>query len=422
MTGLALTTVGLAPAANANERPRTTAGDHLENADQPSTDNHRKRSREQGRGGKPQGTPVPCDTDALIATITLANARGGATLDLAKDCTYLLTADIDGAGLPAITTPITLNGGKHTTIERAAAVDEFRILTVDVGGDLTLNKLKLIGGRADGNGGAILVNSGGALTTNHSTITRNIADGDGGGIAANGTTRIAHSIIERNTASTDGGGVAGFAELQISKSRVRANAARDGAGVASAGTVRIEQSSVSANHARGNAGGIFVDDGSGFVVDTEVTDNVADVIGGVFADNRTQITLESVAIIGNLSGRLAGGLGVDTDASAVATNSVIKNNNADDAGGGIYNISELVLRNTKVIGNQAGSEGGGIYNEAPGVLTLFATKVMKNIAVADGGGIFNEAGGTVNLNTATGTVVIKNRPNNCSGDVPGCAG
>ncbi|WP_413462894.1 hypothetical protein [Salinispora arenicola] len=46
--------------------------------------------------------------------------------------------------------------------------------------------------------------------------------------------------------------------------------------------------------------------------------------------------------------------------------------------------------------------------------------MTNNLAAIDGGGIFNN-GGTVVLNTATGTVVVKNRPNNCAG-VPGCPG
>lgn len=87
----------------------------------------------------------------LIAEINLANARGGATLDLAKKCAYTLTADIDGAGLPAITTPITLNGGKDTTITCAAAAEPFRILNVNVNvnvnGRLTLNHLTITGGQ-----------------------------------------------------------------------------------------------------------------------------------------------------------------------------------------------------------------------------------------------------------------------------------
>ncbi len=155
VTGLALSTVGVAaaPAADAAGRTQTTADDHSKRASG-ETDARRDRGKTDDRRGrddkgKPGGTPVPCDTDALIAAITLANARGGATLDLAKDCTYLLTADLGGAGLPAITTPITLNGGKHTTIERAAAVDPFRILIVEAGGDLTLNHLTITGGETE---------------------------------------------------------------------------------------------------------------------------------------------------------------------------------------------------------------------------------------------------------------------------------
>ncbi len=73
-------------------------------------------------------------------------------LDLAGDCTYLLTADLDGSGLPAITTPINLNGGKNTAIERAAAAHQLRIVTVNAGGDLTLNHLTITGGHTNGAG------------------------------------------------------------------------------------------------------------------------------------------------------------------------------------------------------------------------------------------------------------------------------
>ncbi len=147
------------------------------------------------------------------------------------------------------------------------------------------------------------------------------------------------------------------------------------------------------------------------------------MVGGILAGLNTQVTLSSVTIADNESLiAIAGGLGADDNASVVVEDSVIKNNNASIEGGGIYNLSDLVLRNTKIFGNQAGSQGGGIYNETIGTVTLFTTKVTKNIAGDAGGGIYNEAGGTVNLNTATGTVVVKNRPDNCSGDVPGCAG
>ncbi|WP_026268900.1 membrane protein [Salinispora arenicola] len=424
MTGLALTTtavgIGGAPAIGAVDGILTAADDRRGKPDRASTDN--KDHEGKATKGKRKGTPVPCDADALIAAITLANARGGAVLDLAKDCTYLLTATIDGAGLPAITTPITLNGGKHTTITRAAAAEPFRILTVDMGGDLALNKLKITGGQtaADEDGGGILVNTGGNLIIDHSAITRNIASDNGGEIANNGTAIVRNSTVSHNTAGLAGGGVVSVGVLDLKASHVSANAALAGvAGVFSGGTARIKRSTITANHAQvGNVGGLGVF-GTGNVSDTRITDNTAPEGGGVVVGVGGQLTLRSVTITGNTArtGR-SGGLGIDPNASAVVEDSIIKNNAAID-GGGIYSFAEAVLRRTVLTGNQAGNEGGGIYNLSSGEINLFSTKIMKNVAVTDGGGIFNEVGGTVELNTATGTTVVKNRPNNCV-NVTGC--
>ncbi len=391
--------------------------------DRSSAGEHRDKS-DKGRGKqeKPPGTPVPCDADALIAAITLANARGGATLDLAKDCTYLLTADIDGSGLPAITTPITLNGGKHTTIERAAATDQFRILTINVGGDLTLNKLKLTGGHTTtGDGGGILVNPGGTLTSNHSTITRNMTATAGGGIANNGTTTINHSTINRNTAGTTGGGIDSAGLLKSNESHIDANIAITAGGIYETGnTVTVKGGSISDNHAI-ITGGLLMSGANGVVTGTKITGNTssASSAGGVRIENTSQLTMRHVNLSNNTSGSTGGGLFVgQVDSFAVVEDSIIKNNTTTGAGGGIFNSGETVLRRTKVVGNQA-DQGAGIYNAGSNV-TLFNTQVVKNLAITVGGGILN-SGGTVNLNTATGTVVIKNRPNNCV-NVPGCAG
>ncbi|WP_028569131.1 hypothetical protein [Salinispora tropica] len=427
MTGLALTTslsIGGAPAIGAVDGTVTAADE-----DRPGRPDHASTNTKdhKGKGAKDKrkGTPVPCDADALIAAITLANARGGAVLDLAGKCTYLLTADIDGgAGLPAITAPITLNGGKDTTITRAAAAEPFRILTVDTDGDLTLNKLKITGGQtaADEDGGGILVNTGGKLIIGYSAITRNIASDNGGGIANNGTAIVSNSTVSHNTAGSIGGGVVSVGVLDIRASHVSANTALAGAaGVFSGGTTRIKRGTITANHAQvGNVGGLVVL-GTGTVSDTRITNNTAPEGGGVVLGSGGQLTLRSVTIAGNTArtGR-SGGLGIDPNASVVVEDSIIKNNDAID-GGGIYSFAEVVLRRTVLTGNQAGNEGGGIYNTSDGEINLFSTKIMKNVAITDGGGIFNQAGGTVELNTATGTTVVKNRPNNCV-NVTGCPG
>nr|WP_033667600.1 hypothetical protein [Salinispora fenicalii] len=399
MTGLALTTtVGVAtPAAGAGGRPAT------------STDDQRE----------PKGIPVPCDADALIAAITLANARGGATLDLAKDCTYLLTADINGAGLPAITTPITLNGNKHTTIERAAATDQFRILTVNTGGNLTLNKLKLTGGNTTDAGGAILVDPGGATTVNHSTIVGNTAV-SGGAITNSGTATVRQSTISGNIANT-GGGIANSGALSITKSHVDSNTATNvGGGIVntSSGSMQVTRSTVNGNRSQGSGGGLFLaTSGASTLTKTEISRNTGQDSGGIFTVTGP-LTLRFVTLDGNTAtAGDGGGIRIIGGTTAVVEDSIITNNNAATAsGGGVRNGGTLLLRRTKVAGNTA-NQGGGIDNG--NVATLFDTKVTKNVAITDGGGIFNA--GTVELNTATGTLVVGNRPNNCV-NVPGCAG
>ncbi len=196
-----------------------------------------------------------------------------------------------------------------------------------------------------------------------------------------------------------------------------------GAGVFGAGEVQIDSSTINANHASFGTGGLIMFIGIGTVTDTAITNNTAMEVGGILANLDTQLTLKSVTVAENVAtASLVGGLGMNPGSSVVVVeNSTIKNNTADTDAGGIYNTGSLVLRRTKVTGNQAGDEGGGIHNTFGGAARLFDTKVVENIAATDGGGIFNVFNGTVELNTATGTIVVKNRPNNCSG-VPGCAG
>ncbi|WP_019901725.1 hypothetical protein [Salinispora arenicola] len=444
-TGLALaTTIAPTPAAAASaaaasaaaaaERtipvPFTVADSRTA---KPPADSYRGEAKhdDKGKGTKGQAGKgkestravlVPCDADRLITAITLANARGGAVLNLAKKCAYTLTADLGGAGLPAITAPITLNGGTHTTITRAAAAPQFRIITVDTGGDLTLNHLTITGGQTTDDGGGILVNQGGALTTNHSTITRNITSNNGGGISSNGTVHMKTSTVSHNTADSIAAGILSLGILDISKSQVHANTAvAGGAGVIAFGATRIKHSSITANHGQnGTVGGLFIS-GTGTVTDSNISGNTALEAAGVLTDTSTQLTLRSVTLADNTAvAGVGGGLAINPGSSVVTEGGIIANNTATTEGGGIFNLGELVSRNTKIIGNRS-DLGGGISNASnTATANLFGTQVIKNIAITDGGGIFNN-GGTVELNTATGTIVVKNRPNNCVG-VPECSG
>ncbi|WP_027644468.1 hypothetical protein [Salinispora oceanensis] len=424
MTGLALTAAGTPVTVPGGDQPSRAANDRPSGwelrADGRGAGQDGKTDRDKG---KPVGTPVPCDADRLIADVTQANARGGAVLDLAKDCTYLLTADLDGSGLPAITTPITLNGGKNTTIERAAATAQFRILTVNAGGDLTLNHLTITGGHTnDAGGGGILVNAGGTLATNDSTVTRNLSDSNGGGIRNAGTTVVTRSQVSRNTTNQTGGGIESTGRLELARSQVDDNSALLAGGVFAPG-VTIRAGSISGNHATSAVGGLFVQGGVSTLVGTRIAGNTAIIVGGAAVTGSGELTLRHVKLADNTANAV-GGLfvqgGAVVGSSAVVADSVIeKNISTASIAGGVFNAGQTVVRRTKINDNQAGLGGGGVFNTGTGTLTLDATKVVKNTAGTDGGGIFND--GTVELNTATGTIVVKNRPNNCV-DVPGCSG
>ncbi|WP_018909125.1 hypothetical protein [Salinispora arenicola] len=425
MTGLALTTslgIGGVPATGAVDRNLTATDDRPGKPDQASTDN--KDHEGKGKKDTRTGTPVPCSADALIAAITLGNARGGAVLDLASKCTYLLTADIDdGAGLPEITAPITLNGGTHTSITRAAAAPLFRILTVEAGGNLTLNHLTITGGQTTDNGGGILVNTGGTLATKHSTIIRNIAGGSGGGILSLGNTSIDSSTISYNSAIIDGGGINSQRQIYLTNSLIVNNqtSINSGGGAAIVGSAAIAKTAITGNGAGNAGGGLVIFAAAATITDSRIVDNVsANNGGGISVPDGAQLTLRRVAVADNRAGGTGGGLFVNLNNQVVAEDARFERNTATGDGGGISNLSDTVVRRSKLSDNQA-DEGAGVFNGATATLTLYSTKVVKNTAVTDGGGIFNEAGGTVELNTATGTVVVKNRPNNCV-NVPGCPG
>ena len=92
-------------------------------------------------------TRVPCSTPALVSAIS--GAASGATLSLARGCTYVLTA-----ALPTVSQDLTINGNGDT-LERSTATGtaSFTILIITAG-TVTLNRLSFTNGN-----GAITVHN-----------------------------------------------------------------------------------------------------------------------------------------------------------------------------------------------------------------------------------------------------------------------
>lgn len=201
---------------------------------------------------------VPCDSTALFNAVTTANATPTVptTLRLASYCVYSLTT---ATALPSIAAPVTMLGGRSTSLRRAAGTTAFPILQVAATtGNLRVEGIFILNGSAATSGGGI--QNAGTLVLNHVTLSGNkttAAAANGGGLynAVGGTALVSHSLIMGNAttvAATDGGGIYNDGSLTVYQSRVTGNvSAGNGGGIFTAATrtTRLMQSTISGNHA-----------------------------------------------------------------------------------------------------------------------------------------------------------------------------
>ncbi|MFE7776635.1 hypothetical protein ACFU5O_22660, partial [Streptomyces sp. NPDC057445] len=352
-------------------------------------------------------------------------------------CTYTLTANQDGNGLPRIIQPITIHGN-GATIARAANADQFRLFEVGVGGDLKLSDLTLTRGKTanSGNGGAVNVNPAGRLDLDHVTVVNNTVDdiesntgNEGGGIANEGVTDIRDSELSRNS-SDDGAAVFNSdGKLEITDSKITGNAAdpaNDGLGaIYNDGTAKISKSVISDNHS--NFGGGIENDGLLELYKSAVVNNTAGSGAGGIASFDSLYVRGSI-IKGNTASGVGGGLYLE-DPAVIEDSKIIENTATDGNGGGVFidvgEGDEVAIRDSKVSDNQApgnGNNGGGIVVQGGSTLTLTDVKVTENLSDEPAGGIQNN--GTVNTH---GKIrIIDNVPTNCDGGggnpVPNCFG
>ncbi|PZR79636.1 MAG: hypothetical protein DLM65_10210 [Candidatus Aeolococcus gillhamiae] len=420
---------------------------------------------------------VPCSGPngggpGLVAAINAANASGGGTINLAEDCTYVLTApvDADQNGTPYVNSPITINGDDNTTVTRKSAA-QFRIFVVGGYGRLTINQLRVTNGSATygagirnfgtlnlfdttvshntasqsgaGFGGGINNVDGAIATLTRSRVQNNQADNAGGiNNSPSATLTITDSGVSKNTAAFDAGGIGSGtgSTLTITNSWVTGNTAgRYGAGLRTyGGTTDVRGSRVNGNMAA-EGGGFNNAFGTVTVTNSSIDFNVATSgAGGGVINAHGDMTVRGGEVRGNTAHSSGGGgLSNYGDQSGEQStlrliDTVVRDNTMScqgclARGGAITNNRTLIIESSALTRNRVSSpggtaQGGGIYNDAAGTASLTDSSVTLNIAsgaVAEGGGIYND--GTVTLSNST---VRHNTPNNCSppGSVPGCTG
>ncbi len=362
-------------------------------------------------GAKAAGatTNVSVGTAAeLITAIENANASpDDYVITLQSDIE--LTAVYDGsllvgggqAGLPDITSDITIEAGAGSTIRRSdeSGVADFRIIYVGFTGSepgrLVLDGVTIENGFIDapdntnGAGGCIYVDSGEGLSGN---IELTLSASTVQNCTVEGGNRVQSNAGSGLTGSGGGILIAQSTTTTISASTITGNTARGGDAKNTGGH------SAFGGDAKG--GGIYVSSNDDSAVwsltDSFVTSNSAiggtgkgneqpggnASGGGIYASKTNLTSFSGNEFVGNSAERGSG-----NDASASGANAL---------GGGLYLVSELAvtLSDSLFSENTASGlrlgvrNGGGMYLSPKDDLVIDGLRILNNAATTEGGGIY----------------------------------
>lgn len=198
------------------------------------------------------------DARNLIFGIECANSMTGSQTMNLTDSIYTLTSTYqNNTGLPLVEDNGNLRiNGNGATITRSSAIGTplFRILRVQTGANVTLNRLTISGGHANGNDGGNISNLG-DLTIQYATLTGGTAD-DGGAISNQGSLTMVNSTVSGNNAETgNGGGIHNAGTMTLINATVASNsAAGGGGGISNTGTSTLQNTIIADNEGANNCG------------------------------------------------------------------------------------------------------------------------------------------------------------------------
>ncbi|MFH8982302.1 hypothetical protein [Streptomyces varsoviensis] len=219
-------------------------------------------------------TEIPCvqgRSRLLNAAIVAGNEHPGTPwkIVLQSGCAYTVARPYGKVNaLTAVAGDIRISsrGPSAAVIARSPGpgTPRFRVLEVETGGRLALDRVTVRGGSFGSGGG--LFNNYGTLALRHSTVESNHARDFGGGIATNGErarTTLTDTTVRHNTADFGGGGLFDNAgTTTLTRSKVLGNRAIGGVGGGilnngALSVLRLDGSAVTGNQAAETAGGIL---------------------------------------------------------------------------------------------------------------------------------------------------------------------
>ncbi len=248
-----------------------------------------------------------------------------------------------------------------------------------------------------------------------------------------GTATVNGTAITDNTATgtIGGGGIAITGEgtvLTMNSGNIYGNHAVNGVGVLAEnkGKFTFSGGKIHSNiTTTGDGGGVYASLGTTFTMGAGATisGNQALSGGGLYA-YRSTVTAQNAVIENNQTyrndeGKRGGGAGIYlSGATAQLNGTVIRNNVAENTGGGVTanahaaskTPTTLTIQNASITGNKAtkGSGGGGLYIIGEGTTVTMANGQISGNSAPNGGGVLQESkgafvldGGSIRNNTAS---------------------
>lgn len=335
---------------------------------------------------------------------------------------------------------LVINGaGEQSTVIDARLLD--RVFDVHIG-DTVIQQLTLINGSAQTGGGGIRVRDDAALYLYNVSVMNNIeygpgefdgpesfnAAGYGGGIFSTGILVLTDSTVFNNRnisfLSPDnqipgGGGIAVVgspertATLRLIRTSISENRTKgNGGGILSENSqVQIIDSVINGNGTPVRGGGIVaqgsrrdinVNDGTLELIDSRVTDNSADWLGGGVSSYKNPTRIVRTTIDSNYSAGGGGGIYLASLDSKIEDSTISNNATGPEGrGGGIYgNENGIIVQNTTVSGNSA-KRGGGIYYQTIG-------HEFTNVTIADNRAFYDGAGIHAPRFSVRNTIIARN--------------
>ena len=362
----------------------------------------------------------------LREAIISANASVGVADTILFDLSGTITLTSSLPGILMTGGGLTIDGSGRSI--RINGHDLYRVLSTQLYAHLTLKNLIIEEGYTTvmGSGGGGVYNHG-ELTVDSCTFRNNVAADHGGAIYNNGTLTITNSLLYHNStqylnggaiyvytgtvttinesnflyndAGLDGGAIYNYGNLEIDDTGFSFNEASDGSGGAiyNRADLEIQDGTFSANLAYFDGGAFYNKNGTRnfHIYDSVFNYNIAWRDGGgafissTFAGSR----FESCTFFQNSALNDGGGLR-SAGGNYSMYNTIIKDNEADRDGGGIYNGDshnsvELYLDDMTIESNTAAQDGGGIYNIDK--LSLSYSTVNGNQADRNGGGLYSDS-------------------------------